>query len=130
MATEIVKAKMKSKDSEGNVERDEEGKEIYIEAEVEYDFGDNLDAAVELCGADAVFSQYRANSKVALQVVIRGRMAAGQSQEAIQELVNTWKPGMVMERTQVDPLVAFENMFKNASPEKQAELLSKLGVGA
>lgn len=128
MALETVTAKMQLKDENGNAIVDEEGKVTTSEAAVEYDFGDDLTAAVDLCGEDTVFSNYKANAKVALQSIIRTGMKAGLSAEQIQDRCSAWKPGMVAERVAVDPSTAIANAWENWSDEKKAEFLAKLGV--
>lgn len=128
MAMETVEAKYQVKDKDGNVVLNEEGQPTWKQATVEYDFGDNLDSAVELAGAEAVHSNYKANAKVGLQSIVRAKLKAGLSVDQIQALVDAWKPGMVIEKTQVDPAVAIQNAFSSWSPEKQAEFLASLGV--
>ena len=128
MAKELVVAKMQLKDENGNAILDDEGKVTYNEASAEYDFGDNLDSAVELCGADTVYSNYRANSKVALQGVMRNLIKAGKTPDEIQSAVDGWKPGLVMEKVTVDPKAAFAAAFMNYPLEKKLEMLRNLGV--
>lgn len=123
-----VEAKYQIKDENGNAVLDEEGKPTWAGAIVSYDFGDTLDDAIALCGREVVHSQYMANARVGLQAIVRAKVKAGLSQDQIQSAVNAWKPGMVVEKTTVDPLVAFSNAFKAGSPEKRAELLAMLGV--
>lgn len=127
---ETVEARYQLKDENDNAILDEEGKATYATCQVEYDFGDDLDGAVALCGADVVFSNYKANSKVALQGIMRTAKKAGLSDEGIQAKVAAWKPGMVAERTVVDPSTAIQNAWETWSPEKKAEFLAKLGVQA
>lgn len=128
MAKELVTARFQLKDTEGNTVVDDEGKVVNQEVQVEYDFGDNLDAAVETCGADTVFSNFKANAKVALQGIMRNNLKAGKTAEQIQELVNSWKPGVVMEKTSVDPKQAFMASFAAFPLEKKLEMLRQLGV--
>ena len=128
MAREVVEAKYQLKDEHGNTLTDEEGKANYSGVQVEYDFGDDLDGAVALAGAEVVFSNYKANSKVALQSIMRAKNKAGVYADTIQAFVDTWKPGMVIERTAVAPENAIMNAFPNWSDEKKAEFLAKLGV--
>jgi hypothetical protein len=130
MAKETIEAKYQLKDENNNAIVDEEGKPTWQVESVEYDFGDNLDDAVDLCGADVVYSQYKANAKVALQGIIRAKMKAGLDNDAIQAVCDAWKPGMVAERTAVDPATAIQNAFATWSDEKKAEFLAKLGVQA
>lgn len=127
MARELVEARFQQK-AGNEVILDEYGKPVYTEVSVEYDFGENLDDAVERCGADAVFSNFKANAKVGLQGIIRGKAKAGLTPDAIQAIVDNWKPGMVIEKTQVDPESAIANAWDTWSPEKRAAFLEKLGV--
>ena len=128
MAKEVVEARYQLKDTEGNVIMDEEGKPSWRSATIEYDFGDDLDAAVALCGAETVHSNYKANSRVALQGVMRAQLKAGKTPDQITSALAAWKPGMVMEKTQIDPETAIKSAFATWSPEKQREFLANLGV--
>lgn len=128
MASEVIKARYQVKDKDGNVMVGDDGKPIWKEVEANYDFGDNMAAAVELCGEDTVFSNYKANARVSLQSILRSKGAAGLDATSIQSLVDGWKPGMVIEKIHVDPETAVTNAFETWSPEKQAEFLRKLGV--
>jgi len=128
MAKQAVEAKLQVKDENSNVVLDEEGKPTWLSTSVEYDFGDTLDDAIALCGREVVHSQYVANAKVGLQAIVRTKLKSGMSQEQIQSIADGWKPGMVVEKTAIDPLVAFSNAFKAGSPEKRAQLLAMLGV--
>jgi hypothetical protein len=130
MAKEDVAARYQEKDENNNAILDGEGKPVWKEANVTFDFGENLDAAVDLCGADVVFSQYKANAKVALQGIVRAKLKAGLTVDQIQTTVDAWKPGMIIEATKVDPQVAIQNAFQTWSPEKRAEFLASLGVQA
>ena len=125
---ETVEARFQLKDENGNAVTDTEGKVQWEEVSVEYDFGDDLDAAVELCGADVVYSQYKSNAKVALQGIMRAKLKASLPSDQIQAIADAWKPGMVAERTAVDPATAIQNAFNTWSDEKKAEFLAKLGI--
>ncbi len=61
---------------------------------VSYDFGDNLDQAVELFGAELVFNRYESAVTIDLQALIRRGIKAEKTDEEIQELTNAWKPGI------------------------------------
>lgn len=126
MALEKVEAKTQIKDLNGDVVTDEEGKVTYSAVSIEYDFGDDLDAAVALAGVEVVFSNYKANSKVALQSIMRAKAKAGMDADAIQAFADTWKPGMVVERTAVAPEQAIMSAFANWDEEKRNAFLSKL----
>jgi hypothetical protein len=128
MAKELVVARFQLKDENNNAILDEEGKATWQEASVEYDFGDNLDMAVEACGADTVFSNFKANARVALQSIVRTHLKAGSDAEKIQAVANAWKPGVVAEKVTVDPKAAFMAAFASYPLEKKLELLKQFGV--
>jgi len=122
-----VSAKFQVKDEEGNAVLID-GKPEWKEVSGTYNFGDTLDEAVDMFGADVVFSNFVANGKVAIQGIMRAKMKAGLTQEAIQTFLSGYKLGMVVERTQVDPLEAVKAAFATWSPEKKMEYLKQLGV--
>ncbi len=130
MAKEAIEARYQMKDENGNAVTDEDGKVLWDAIAVDYDFGSTLDDAIALCGEEAVHSQYKANSRVALQAIIRAKKKAGLDNTAIQAIVAAWKPGMVIEKTQIDPAVAIQNAFSTWSDEKKAKFLAKLGIAA
>jgi hypothetical protein len=88
-----------------------------------YAFGKDLDDSVEKFGKEIVFSNFRAQAKIKLQALMRSYLLAGKD---VGELLKTWKPGIQMERTPVDPLVAAENKFDKLSAEEQQAFLAKL----
>jgi len=128
MARETIEARFQMKDSDGNVMVDEEQKPLWKEASAQFDFGEDLNGAVDLCGEEAVFSNYKANAKVGLQSIIRAKAKAGLTADAIQAIVDGWKPGMVVEKTVVDPESAIANAWDTWPAEKRAAFLEKLGV--
>lgn len=130
MAVEQLDARFQLKDENGNVQVDEEGKPSWQSASVQFDFGDDLNQASEMFGAEVVFSLYKAQAKVAGQALIRAKLKSGLPTDQLQGIFDAWKPGMVMERVSVNPEDAIKAAFASWSPEKQAEFLSKLGVAA
>lgn len=130
MPIETVKAKTQLKDAKGNVQVDEEGKAIYKEVAVDYDFGDNLQSAIALCGSeDVVFSNYVSAARINLQAILRAKLTQGMDADAIQTFVSGWKPGMQLERQVVNPEQAVVNAFNDWPEEKKLEFLQKLGIG-
>jgi hypothetical protein len=103
------------------------------EATVMVDLGENVQDAIDRFGADVVFSNYIANVKIGVQSNIRRYLEAGLDQDAIQEKLNSFKPGVTMERN-VDPFSAMVNKLKAMTDEerlaKLAELKEKLGIEA
>ena len=89
------------------------------EATVNFDFGTDLETAVDMFGDAVVFSRFRAASKIDLQSVMRRYLDAGKD---CQELLTLWKPGVTLERI-VDPKAAAKNAFaKMDAAEKEAFL--------
>lgn len=129
MAQEQITARSKAFDGDGNPIKDDDGNVVYNSCEVSYDFGDTLDEAIEMVGTDVVFSQYISASRIALQNVVRAKMAAGVNAEQIQEIVNTWKPGMVLPKTSVDPKAALKALWPTWSDEEKRNFLEGLELG-
>lgn len=123
MAQVEVKVKYAVKDA-----TDEQGNQVYAEAVGQYDFGENLDNAVDKFGTDVVFSNFVSAAKVKLQAIMRSKKLAGATDADLQAFLDTYKVGMVLERVQVNPMEAFKQSFQNASPERQKELLRELGL--
>ena len=92
------------------------------EATVEFDFGTGLDNAVELFGADVVFSRFRAASKIDLQSIMRRYLDAGKD---CQDLLTIWKPGVTLDRV-VDPKAAAKNAFSKMTPEERTAFIAEL----
>lgn len=97
---------------------------------VSFDFGDNLESAVEAFGADVVFAGFKADAKVGLQSKVRAMLKATveDSEElkyddaAIIEAITAYKPG-VKTRTSVDPMVKLAELLGKLTPEQKAALL-------
>ena len=89
---------------------------------ISYDFGENLDEMTKMFGADAVFSNARAQMKVGLQAAMRRYITEGKD---VSTLPGLWKPGVSMERT-VDPIAAVKAAFAGWSKEEKAEFLKSL----
>jgi len=129
MALEQISAKFQVKDENGNAVLDGEGKPVWEEGTVNYDLGDTLEAAIENFGADVVFSNYKSNARVALQGIMRAKMMKqGLKGEALQSFMSTYKLGVALERTAVNPVEAVKNAFTGWDAEKKAEFLRQLGV--
>ena len=99
MAKETISARYQVKDENSNAVLDADGKPVWQEADVTFDFGDDLDQAVALCGAESVYSNYKANATVALQGIIRAKLKSGMTTDQIQAIVDAWKPGTVLGKT-------------------------------
>lgn len=85
------------------------------ETSVEYNFGDTLEEAVELFGADVVFSRFKGAAVVDLQAMIRRLQKAGKTDKEIQEHCAQWKPS-----------VGRASGPRKTKEERLAELLSQM----
>lgn len=92
---------------------------------IDYNFGDNLDDAIELFGKEAVYSGFVADAKVGLQAFIRARLGrVGEdymTDEQIQAEAKTWKPGQ--RKQAADPMAKLQALLAKLSPEQRAAIL-------
>lgn len=128
MSKESISARYQVKDENNTAVLDAEGKPMWAEAAVEYDLGDTLDLAAEKFGADVIFSNFKANARVTVQGIIRSKLKAGLTPDAIQSFMDTYVLGVALEKVQVNPVDAVKAAFMTWSPEKQKEYLKSLGV--
>ena len=95
---------------------------------VDFEIGGTVEKAIELFGADVVYSNFEDSVVIALQSLVRrylektGEKAV--DDDYIREKVAAWKPGIGAKRS--DPIEALLSRFNKMSPEKQAEILAKL----
>lgn len=103
--------------------------------ELDYDFGTDLDNAVEKFGADVVFSGFVADGKVAVQSLARRLMRSmiqdGESQRPytdaeITAKVAEYKLGIRTDRGAADPLAKLEKTIGKMTDAQKAEFLAKL----
>lgn len=119
MSNVEVNATAKVKDENGNLTGEEREVSVY------YDFGDNLDEAVEKFGHDAVFAQFKQQSTIGLQAILRRHGAdANTSDEQLQEIADQWKPGE-KRATRKSPAEKIRDMLAGKSPEEVQEILSQ-----
>ena len=90
-----------------------------------YDFGENLEAAVEKFGADVVFKGFVAESVIALQGIVRDALVKGKTEDEIKTIMANWKPGATRARTS-DPIAAITSKFAKMSQEEKIAFLQKL----
>jgi len=98
-------------------------------ATISYDFGDNLEATVELFGEDVVFSSAIRTFKITAQAAIRRYLESGLDEDAVQDKMGEWKPGVQLERT-VDPVAAVMRKFSGMSADDQKALIESLKTQA
>lgn len=90
-----------------------------------YDFGDNLDQAVEKFGAGVVFKGFVAENVISLQSVIRDALMKGKTEDEVEAIVAAWKPGATRTRVS-DPIAAITGKFAKMSQEEKVAFLQKL----
>lgn len=101
------------------------GKEKVKEHAVLFNFGANLEEAAEMFTAEVVHSNFVRASKVVAQSILRRLMEAGKTDEEIDAVFATWKPGIAIERT-VDPEAALLAKFGKMDAEQQAAFIAEL----
>lgn len=107
---------------------------------VGYDFGDNLNEAVELFGEDVIFAKFKQAAIVDFQSILRRHMftvdgegdsvtltAIDSEDVALIEAVADWKPG-VSTRVTKSPKEKAMAALKGMSPEEIEQMLAELDV--
>ena len=97
---------------------------------VAFDFGDNLEQAVEKFGAEAVFNSFKADARVGLQAKVRALLKATMedseelkyTDEEIVEKAAEYIPGSKT-RASSDPLAKLQALLGKLTPEQKAALL-------
>lgn len=106
--------------------KNDENGDVLGEAEVKYDFGDNLDEMKTLFGEAVTHSNAKAQMKIGLQAFMRRCIEAGKQQAEIAALVESYKPGVSADKIQ-DPVAVATAYFANlGSDEERAAFLEKL----
>jgi hypothetical protein len=95
---------------------------------VNYDFGEDVNEAVEKFGAEVVHTNFIAQAKVRAQAIMRDLMEKGKTDEEIQNEINAWKPGIQRART-VDALATVQTKFNTMSDEEKAAFIADLQAG-
>jgi hypothetical protein len=96
-------------------------------ATVTYDFGTDLESAVELFGADVVYTRFKAAVTIDIQALVRRNLGGEnpKTEEEIQQIVNEWRPGVSNRRRKSATEKAAEAFDSLSDADKQA-LLEKL----
>jgi len=94
-------------------------------AAVAYDFGADLPESIDKFGADVVFTNFKRTAVITAQAAIRRMLEGGKGEEEIATTMQSWKPGVALERT-VDPVASLVGKWDSYSPEEQMEILKKL----
>ena len=99
--------------------------DVELSATITYDFGGDLDTAVEMFGKEIVYTNFVRSAVITAQAAMRRWLVDGKSQDEIAEKMGNWKPGVAIERV-VDPIAATLAKFGKMDPAAQAALLSQL----
>lgn len=95
---------------------------------VDYVFPTTLPALVEKFGEDAVLGAATGQFTINIQALIRRHF--DKSQDEIQELVNSWMPGVRGPVSRATPFEKATSQLGKLSPEEKAELLARLQAEA
>lgn len=121
MSQEIT-ANAKIKDKETNEVVDE------VTATCTYDFGADLDSAVELFGADVIFNNFKQSGVISAQSRMRALLTQGVTGEDLQAKLDEWKPG-IKTTTRKSPADKLKELLAGRSPKEIAELIAAAGIG-
>jgi hypothetical protein len=116
MPTRVIKAKTGKSDRifEGTIDLHDE----------------SLDTMKTAFGDDAVKSAAISDMIIAVQALIRSCIEKGKSDQEIQALINSWKPGVKTSLGPADPVEVLMKKFHAMTPEEQTafqkDLLAKL----
>lgn len=108
--------------------KDKDGNQIEeVEGNVEYNFGENLDEAVEMFGSDVVFSNFKQSAVISCQARIRAALTAGKRDNDLQAVIDEWKPG-VKTVTRKSAAEKLKDLLSGKTPEEIAAILAEAGV--
>jgi hypothetical protein len=89
-------------------------------ASIDYDIGGNLGEALKLFGEPEVYATYARAMIIAVQARMRRLVKEKYSEQEIQTLMTSWKPGTKIPRTKTDLVVrTFFDDFVSSPPERQ-----------
>ena len=96
-----------------------------------YDFGADLDNAVEKFGAEVVFANFRAQATIGLQAFMRNSMRLTDSEgkltpvrgKALQKEVTAWTPGE--KKPARSPVEKAKDQMGKLTPEQRAALFAE-----
>jgi len=94
-----------------------------VEAEIEYDFGGDIYAAIEKFGEEVIQNLVIGHMKFTIQAKIRDFLSEGKTQAEIQEYFTTWKPGVV---TRVPKIEKEKKRLLALDPDARAKEVAKL----
>lgn len=106
--------------------KDVKGREQAKTATITINDGETATEQVKMFGEEAVKSNASGHWDVTLQAAIRRGLAAGKTQEQIQQELASARMGVKVKSAPVDPQQAFLAMFATMTPEQQAAEIKKL----
>lgn len=90
-----------------------------------YDFGEDVNKAVELFGAEVVYSGFVRSAVITAQSILRKGIESGLPDADVVAKLEGWKPGVSLTRV-VDTTAAFLRKFEAMSPEEMAATIASL----
>ncbi len=99
----------------------EDDKVIYNDCTLPFDFGSDLEEAVELAGGEAVYDNYLSSAKIQFQNAIRVLGEAGKSEEEITSALVDWKPGQKAAKVVADPVAVLRQRYANAETQEEKD---------
>lgn len=97
---------------------------------IDYNFGSNIDEAVEIFGADVVYQKAIDALVIDCQANIRRRIAKGETDEQIETALASWKPTLGSSGPRKSHAEKVSDMLGKLSAEERAAVLAQLKAGA
>jgi len=102
-------------------------KEEGIPFEGEYDFGGDVEGAIEKFGADVVYNHFRLSAGLQVGARVRDLLQAGKNDAEIQAYLDGYKIGVKAQRaSKKDPRSAYKDKLMSLSPEEREAEFQKL----
>lgn len=101
-----------------------DGKPVSIS--IEYDFGDNLESAVEKYGEAVVFDLYKAAASIRVQNIARSALLNGKTPEEAVELASKYVLGTSLSMGPRDPVRTAVSAVSKMSPEEEKKFILEL----
>lgn len=93
---------------------------------VDYEFGENIQSAIDLYGEEVVFSMYKKAAKIEIQRVVRDIIVEGGDDDAAQTAVDKHQLGISKPRAVGSVRDRAIAEFQKMSQEEQAAFLAEL----
>ena len=123
---EVTAQVPEKKDAEGKVVQEKLGPVSIL-----VDFPKSYEESVGWCSEEAMISNAFAQFRVSpIQAGIRTMLKAGKTQEEIQAALGNTVMGVARAGVKVDTKAAYIALFKNGTPEEQAQMLKDLRAEA